>query len=73
MKEKVLNLDQAHEFSQSCYLVIAIYGKFLENFPIPLSFEAIKRRIVPSLPYWFLLKLNPEYFELDTHIRSVLS
>lgn len=69
----VKNLESAHSFVHSCYALIGIHGKFMSSVPIPLTIDRINKSIMPSLPYWFILKFNPEYAILDEHINHIIN
>lgn len=64
--KQVTDIKSAHEFAKSCSLIIAVYGKFMRSVGLlPLTYESISRDFFPGYPYWFSLKLYPEFNFLD--------
>jgi hypothetical protein len=72
--DNVKDVREAYEMLKSCYLVIGIFGKFM--FPMGGAFmqsvDTLNREMIGNLPYWFLLKLNPEFLLIDNHVQKIM-
>jgi hypothetical protein len=73
--EKLKDLKEAFDALDACYIIIGIYGKFMNALgplPMSLTFNHLDREWVTALPYWFVLKLNKEFTHLDKRMRQII-
>ncbi|CAF0932401.1 unnamed protein product [Brachionus calyciflorus] len=70
--DKITDTKSAYDFKKYCQVIIGIHGEFMKAMGPILSLENITKDRIPSMPFWFLLKLNPEFSYLDKKIKSLL-
>ena len=69
----VQDIRSAYDYSKTCCLQIAILGKYMTGFGIYQTIsQTLDRDMIVNMPYWLLLKVQPEFQELDKHLlRSI--
>jgi hypothetical protein len=70
----IRDMRLAYDFSSKyCCVQIAILGKFVYSMGMPQSIiKTLDRELITCMPYWLMIKVLPEFTELDRHLlRSV--
>ncbi len=73
--DSLKEISDAYEMTKSCYISIGIIGKFLNNFVksfVNSLDNKLTKEQLASLPYWIMLKLNPEFMIIDNQVQKFL-